>query len=74
MILSLSVEVLKLIVAAFCAKEQQLSNKYTNSAIACFDIVFKIQVLFLNCKREAERFIIFVYGTTSKKEFLLILQ
>jgi hypothetical protein len=53
------VEVLKLIVAAFCAKEQQVTNKYTNKAIAFFDIVYKIQVLFLNCKREAERFIIF---------------
>ena len=40
---SLSVEVLKLIVAAFCANEQQVTNKETNNAIAFFDMVLKIR-------------------------------
>lgn len=33
---------LKHIVAAFCAKEQQVTNKEMNSTIAFFDIVLKI--------------------------------
>jgi len=57
--LSLSVEVLKLIDTAFWANEQQVTNKQTNNAIPFFDMIIKIQVLFLNCKRQAERFIIF---------------
>ena len=38
MILSLSVDVLKIIVAAFWANEQQVRNKETNNAIAFFDM------------------------------------
>ena len=57
--LSLSVEVLKLIDTAFWANEQQVTNKQTNNAIPFFDMIIKIQVLFLNCKRQVERFITF---------------
>ena len=46
--LSLSVEVLKLIDTAFWANEQQVTNKQTNNAIPFFDMIIKIQVLFLN--------------------------
>ena len=57
--LSLSVEVLRLIDAAFWANEQQVTNKQTNNAMPFFDMIIKIQVLFLNSKRQVERFITF---------------
>lgn len=41
--LSRSVEVLKLILAAFWAKEQQVSNKEMNNTIVFFDMVLKIR-------------------------------
>ena len=53
--LSLSVEVLKLIDTAFWANEQQVTNKQTNNAIPFFDMIIKIQVLFLNCKTASEK-------------------
>jgi hypothetical protein len=64
--LSRSVEVLKLILAAFWANEQQAANKNTNNAITFLDMVLKVcSSTFLELQTRSGK-IYYLVGSNSK--------